>query len=506
MIFLRVNKTAFFRTVAVTGIALAALALGACKGSFLEQAENAPVNEPNTQSPPAPVVVDGARTSYADIVEKVAPAVVTIGVKVKAKQTNEGGSPFGFPFEFPGQQRQQQPRQRQGIGSGVIVSSDGTILTNNHVVEGAEKVTVVMNDKSRRTFEAKIIGTDKLTDLAVIKIEADNLPFLTLGDSDKARVGDVILAIGNPLGVGQTVTSGIISALGRQTNATEGGYENFIQIDAPINQGNSGGALVNVNGELIGINSQILTAGGFMGSGGNIGIGYSIPSNMAKNVMDQLLKDGKVRRGQLGVIIQDINPDLAKEFDLKEVKGVIVSDINKGSAAEKAGVSRGDVIVSFNGERVEDSNSLRNKVAATAPGSDVRIAVLRDGAEKEFSLKLDEASVDGQRKPDSSEGESKSEPGSDRKLGIEVEPLSEEVAKRLDLPANTKGLVITGVDQSGPAGEAGINEGDVIVEVNRTAVSSVDDMRKALEKSQDKALLLISRRGRTIFIPVNLGN
>src|SRR5207237_428310 len=246
-----------------------------------------------------------------------------------------------------------------------------SILTNYHVVEGAERITVETNDN--KTFDAKVVGSDQPSDLAVIKIEAAGLPYLTLGNSDNVRVGDIVLAIGNPLGIGQTVTAGIISAKGRRTgltDASQDSYEDFLQTDAPINRGNSGGALVNLNSELIGINSQILSPGG--SSGGNIGIGFSIPSNMAKSVMEQLLKDGKVHRGMLGIGIQNLTEDTAKALELKETSGILVSNVKSGSAADKAGVRRGDIITAINGEKMEDSNVLRNKVAGTMPGTVIK--------------------------------------------------------------------------------------------------------------------------------------
>ncbi len=278
----------------------------------------------------------------------------------------------------PNQQPQQRSPIERGLGSGVIVSADGTILTNNHVVEGAEKITVLLADN--KSFDAKLVGSDKPSDLAVLKIEAQNMPYLTLGNSDTVRVGDIVLAIGNPLGIGQTVTAGIISAKGRRTGLSYGNandsFEDFLQTDAPINRGNSGGALVNLNGELIGINSQILAGGP---SGGNIGIGFSIPSNMAKSVMEQLLKDGKVRRGMLGINIQNITNDTAKALDLKDTAGVLVSNVRSGSAGEKAGLKRGDIITAVNGEKMDDSNVLRNKVAGTLPGTEIKLTVMRDG-------------------------------------------------------------------------------------------------------------------------------
>jgi Do/DeqQ family serine protease len=269
------------------------------------------------------------------------------------------------------------------LGSGVIVHADGTILTNHHVVDGAEQIKVEL--PNHRVFDAKVIGSDPPSDLAVLKIDAKDLPVLALADSDKVRVGDIALAIGNPLGIGQTVTAGIISAKSRYTGLSDGSFEDFLQTDAPINQGNSGGALIDSTGELIGINSQILST-----SGGNIGIGFAIPSNMARNVMDQLIKTGKVHRGQLGVGIQPMTPELAQQFGLSETRGVLVNTVAENGPAAKAGIRRGDVIVAFNGKPVSDGNTLRNQIAGTLPGTEVKLTIVRDKREQEIPVTLGE--------------------------------------------------------------------------------------------------------------------
>jgi Do/DeqQ family serine protease len=279
---------------------------------------------------------------------------------------------------------QQMPEQhRSGLGSGVIISTDGYILTNHHVVDGAEQIKVDLNDG--RTLDAKVVGLDPPSDLAVLKIDATNLPVLALGDSDKVRVGDVVLAIGNPLGIGQTVTMGIISAKGRQTGISSGSFEDFLQTDAPINQGNSGGALVSTNSELIGINSQMLSP-----SGGSIGIGFAIPSNMARTVSDTLVKNGKVRRGQLGISVVKANSEPAQALGIKGTKGVAVAKVQPGGAAERAGLKTDDVITAFNGVEVNDPNIFRNQVASTAPGTPVTLNVLRDGRELQLRATLGE--------------------------------------------------------------------------------------------------------------------
>jgi Do/DeqQ family serine protease len=272
----------------------------------------------------------------------------------------------------------------------VIVSGDGYILTNHHVIDGAEEVTVELNDQ--RSFSAKLVGSDPPSDLAVLKIDQSNLPVLNMGDSDRARVGDVVLAIGNPLGLEQTVTAGIISAKGRSTGLSDGTFEDFIQTDAPINQGNSGGALVTASGDLIGINSQILSP-----TGGNIGIGFAIPVNMARNVMDQLIRSGRVRRGSLGVTIQPLTPDAIERLGLQNARGALVNSVVSGSAADRAGVRPGDVITAFNGTAITDPNALRNAVARTAPGTDVTLTIWRNRREEQLRVRLGELNTAAQR-------------------------------------------------------------------------------------------------------------
>jgi Do/DeqQ family serine protease len=329
----------------------------------------------------APVV------SYADVVSRVAPAVVTINVQSRAH------APQQYPFaddpsfrDFFGEQGPPRPpaeRRERGLGSGVIVSNDGFILTNHHVIDGAEQIRVALNDN--RLFDARVVGSDPPSDLALLKIDAGNLPLLTLGDSDGVRVGDVVLAVGNPLGIGQTVTEGIISAKGRQTGLSNGSFEDFLQTDASINQGNSGGALVNMSAELVGINSQILSP-----SGGSIGIGFAIPSNMARSVMEELKRTGKVRRGQLGVVVQELNSETAASLGIRETKGVVVSQVQPGSAADRAGIRKGDVITALNGVEVSDPNTFRNQVASTPPGTEVTLTIRREGREQQVRATLGE--------------------------------------------------------------------------------------------------------------------
>jgi len=440
----------------------------------------------------------GGRDSYADVVKVVTPAVVTIRVEGRARVSPTQFQDDDLLRRFFGDQsgnpsrRGQAPRTR-GLGSGVVVSNDGYLLTNHHVIDNATDIRVEFADG--RTFTAKLVGSDQASDLALLKIEAANLHTLALGDSDAVQVGDIVLAVGNPLGIGQTVTSGIVSAKGRSTGVGDGSYEDFLQTDAPINQGNSGGALVNTKGELIGINSQILSV-----SEGNIGIGFAIPANMARHVMDELRTEGRVRRAQLGVTVQPVTSDMAASLGLSDARGAIVSSIESGSAAERAGVKRGDVIVSFNGQPVTDYNALRNRVADAKPGSDASVGIMRDGSEKKLTVKLDEAS--STRSARNSSGNA---PGSTDQtaLGVAVEPLTPETAARARMPRNLNGLLVENVDPDGRAADAGIQAGDVIVEANRKAVTSIDDLRTAVRSATDKPLLLlVHRQGRELFVTV----
>jgi serine protease Do len=497
---LRKRTTAAIATVAA---ALALMTGAAWQASTDAHASNSGTAAVAPAAAPTPVqhVVGDGRESYADVVKVVAPAVVTIRVEGKARVSptqlpGEGEEFFRRFFGDPNPRGplvpQRSPRMR-GMGSGVIVSADGYILTNNHVVDQADDIRVETSDG--RTHDAKVIGVDPPTDLALIKIDGKNLHPLSLGNSDTVSVGDVVLAVGNPLGIGQTVTMGIISAKGRSTSVGDGSYEDFLQTDAPINHGNSGGALVNLDGELIGINSQILST-----SEGNIGIGFAIPANMARHVMDQLRTAGKVTRAQLGVTIQPVTAEMAESLGLAEADGAIVSSVADGSAAERAGIKQGDVITSYNGQPVRDTNSLRNRVADTTPGSTASVTVIRDGHEKSLSVKLDEA------KPLTAARNDGDGPGEDDKtaLGVSVAPLTPELANQLGLKNHDgKGLVIRDVDPDGRAADAGLQSGDVIEQVNRETVASIDDLRDAVRNGGDKPLLLlVNREGRSVFVTI----
>jgi Do/DeqQ family serine protease len=446
---------------------------------------------------PAAVVAAPAAPggSYADLVSAVAPSVVTVRservVKPTAGQMPFADDPFLRRFFGDGFQRSPMvPRREGGLGSGVVVSADGYILTNHHVINDAQQIKVELSDK--RVLSARLVGSDAPSDLAVLKVEGANLPALPMGNSDSVRVGDIVLAFGNPLGVGQTVTMGIISAKGRATGLGDGGFEDFLQTDAPINQGNSGGALVNTRGELVGINSQIMSP-----SGGNIGIGFAIPAGMARNVMAQLVSGGKVRRGLLGVTVQGVSSDVAKSLGLPSVKGALVSSVVPDGAAAKAGVERGDVIVAFGGAPVDDSNSLRNHVAEMKPGSEVTFRVWRNGQEKELHGRLGE--LDG---PKSAANEDSDGPQRGA-LGLSVQPLTPEDARELGL-SGRKGLLVAEVDPAGPAAAAGFQPGDVIEQVNGKPVSEASELRSAVKAAGDRpALVLVHRKAGSLFLTLS---
>ena len=489
-------KTSNSRINIFLSLVLVVFSFASCSGQSKLMSLTA--NQPTAPAPVASAEVAAAQGSYADLVARVSPAVVTIRSTERARSAQQ------FPFmddptfrEFFGDrfpQGQQPPRQVQGVGSGVIVNSEGYILTNHHVVDGALEIKVELTDN--RTFTAKLVGSDPPSDLAVLKIEEKNLPAVTMGDSDRVRVGDVVLALGNPLGIGQTVTSGIVSAKGRATGLSDGSFEDFLQTDAAINRGNSGGALVNTSGELIGINSQILSP-----SGGNIGIGFAIPSNMARAVMDQLLQTGKVRRGMLGVTIQSVDADLASSLNMPAARGAIVTSVQAGGPAEKAGVKRGDVITAINKQPVVDNNSLRNLVASLGPGANVEVTALRNGRDQNFQVAL--AELPDRQRPDSEEEETSSSRGSvgNERFGLTVQPLTAEGATRYGLDADDQGLLVTKVDLAGSAANAGIRQGDLIQEVNRQPVKTVTEFTAAIQQSGAKpALVLVKRRTAVIYV------
>jgi serine protease Do len=384
----------------------------------------------------------------------------------------------------------------------VIFDSNGYIVTNNHVVDGATQITVTLSD--RREFAAKIVGADPKTDLAVIKIEAKDLPSLKWAEYEKLQVGDLVLAVGSPFGLSSTVTLGIISALGRG-NVGIADYEDFIQTDAAINPGNSGGALVNMNGDLIGINTAI-----FSRTGGSEGIGFAIPSSIAIDIVESLQKTGKVVRGWMGVAIQEITPALAKSFKLPEQrKGVLISDVNENGPSHAAGIKRGDVVVAFNGKEVQTVSQLRNLVARTVVGKNAQVKVLREGKEQLISVVVaerpsDEMLAKKESAPPKEQGET-IKPPDNVLASLHVQALDNLLMSQLNIPARTTGVVITSVDPGGQAEAAGLQRGDVIQEVNHEPVKTLDDYQKAAMKikREELAVLLVNRQGNSLFVAIN---
>jgi serine protease Do len=440
----------------------------------------------------------GQPGSFADLTEELSPAVVNIST-AKVIKEGEAQHPFGgedSPFrDFFGDEffkrffgdRPQRPFKKRSLGSGFIINSDGFIITNNHVVAEADEVVVILEEGDE--YPAKVLGTDEKTDIALIKIEPKNgLPTCRLGDSDKARVGDWVLAIGNPFGLGHTVTAGIISAKGRELGA--GAYDDFIQTDAAINPGNSGGPLFDTAGNVVGINSAIYSR-----SGGNQGIGFAIPINLAKSIVSQLEDKGSVTRAWLGVLIQQITPEIQESLELKGREGALVADVVKGGPADKAGIERGDVIIRFNGQKVESQHELPTMVAYLPVGTEVKVVFLRDGKEKTVEVALeemtDEAVASG---PVGKDEEMKEE------LGFTAQNLTPEIVEQLDLDS----VDGASVEPGSPAAEAGLRRGDVVLEVDRRKIENVVVLSETLEKAKDKTsvLFLVNRGGRTIFIAV----
>jgi len=478
---------------------------------------------PKVALPPA---MQGFATVFADVAEKVVPTVVSV-IPTKIDTVVFTNNPFyqffgdqfggGNPFEdfFGGQQRrgrpqepqpQRQERRSQGLGSGVIVSRDGYILTNYHVVAGADEIEIKTSDG--RGFDAYVVGTDSLTDVAVVKIKenVNNLPVAYLGDSDLLRPGEWAVAIGNPFSLTSSVTMGIVSAVGRQTPNPGGGaaqYQNYIQTDAAINPGNSGGALVNIKGELVGINTMIYTQ-----TGGYMGIGFAVPINMARKVMEDLIFDGKVSRGWLGVSIQELDRATREAFGLPaETKGVLIGDVFKGQPADKAGIKRGDVVQSIDGKPTESANSLRNLVASIYPGKTVPVELLRNGKRVTVNVKL--TSRDGSEASAQSGGQQQGAgqgvqaQGDGKFLGMTVEAITPELRERLGLPRGwSQGVAVAQLDRGSAAAQEGIRVGDVIMEVNRKALASVKDFSQLTGgvKAGDSVLLLIHRGGSTFYM------
>jgi serine protease Do len=442
-----------------------------------------------------PVSLGNFANGFSAVLKPALPAVVNISSSKMVKPGQNQMSPmFNDPFfrQFFGDQfGQMKPRteREQSLGSGVIVSPDGTILTNNHVIDGASDIKVFLSDK--REFKAKLIGTDPKTDIAVLKIDATNLPTLPLGDSNQLQVGDLIFAIGDPFGVGETATMGIVSATGRGNLGIEN-YEDFIQTDAAINPGNSGGAMIDIHGNLVGINTAILSHG----AGGNEGVGFAIPVSMVKPVMDQIMTHGKVVRGYLGVHIQDVTPELATAFGLKQGGGVLIGDVSPDTPAARAGLKKGDVILQINGQPIDARNQLQVQIAQMAPGTPVKLQIWRNGATQNVSLNLGEL-------PETAEKEGPGETSGGALEGVEVQNLTPDISQELNLAPGTHGVVVTSVDQASPAAAAGLSRGDVIQEVNHKPISNTGEFQQALSGADKQpVLLLVNHGGASGFVVV----
>src|SRR6516225_3858908 len=465
----------------------------------------------NPQKPPLSIKTDNAPidrdpklgNSFAPIVQKVIPSVVQVDVTGKSGNGRSLGSSdmqdqlrrfFGRGFQIP--EQPEMPNQK-ALGSGVIISADGYILTNNHVVENSKTIQVTLSDGRKLT--AKVIGTDPQTDVALLKIDAANLEPVTLADSDSAQVGDLVLAIGDPFGIGTTVTEGIISAKNRTRVTSGDADEDFIQTDAAINPGNSGGALVDIQGRLVGINTSILSR-----SGGNQGIGFAVPSNLCRWVMDSLVKTGHVERGFLGVQIQDLTPSLAQAFKTERTNGALVSDVTAGSPADAAGIKSGDVIVEFNGKPVENASQLKLHVAETAPGSSVPVVVNRNGETKNLSITVRE-------KAKNELASSKQEQGQngqgDALHGVAVGELDQQTREELKVPASVHGALVSQVSPNSAAYEAGLREGDVILEINHQPVKNAQDAVKlTANRSGNDTLVKVWSHGGSHYLTVNDSN
>jgi serine protease Do len=418
----------------------------------------------------------------ADVAEKVTPAVVNITTERMRRQTQMEGHPFFREFFGP----HGGPRRDVGAGSGVVISADGYLVTNNHVVEGADEIKVSFSD--RREYRAKLIGSDKPADIALLKIDANSLPFLGFGDSAKLRLGEYVLAVGNPFGVGQTVTMGIVSAKGRQ-NIGIVEYEDFIQTDAAINPGNSGGALVNMKGELIGINTAILSR-----TGGAAGIGFAVPSNMVQPLLTQIREHGRVRRGWLGVAIQDLSSDLAATLDLgKDVDGVLISDVIEDGPAAKSDLKSGDVIVNVNGRKTTSSAELKNTVAMLGPGAKAKVEIVREGKRRTLNVTL------GEKKDEAEQAAEKSAETSVLS-GLTLRDLSDELRTRLQVPQRLEGVLVTEVESGSIAEAAQLHEGDIITHVDRNKVRSVNELKSMSIDSKERVLLRVWRAGSNLFI------
>ncbi|HKQ87995.1 MAG TPA: DegQ family serine endoprotease [Candidatus Acidoferrales bacterium] len=495
-----------------TAVVIAALIGGVFLASGLRHwtgreivgAESLPVTVEHNATP---VPLSSLSNGFASVLKPVLPAVVNINSSKVVKQRQQTLPFFNDPFfqQFFGDQGSGQmapQREREtSLGSGVIVTSDGTILTNNHVVDGATDIKVDLADK--REFTAKVVGTDANTDIAVLKINATDLPTMKLGDSSDLHVGDLVLAVGDPYGIGETATMGIVSATGRSLGGTIEQYEDFIQTDASINPGNSGGALVNLHGDLVGINTAILSNGeGFGGQGGNEGIGFAIPINMAHNVMEQLVAHGKVLRGYLGLYPEDVTEALAKQFGVSGPGGALVAQVESDAPAAKAGIKQGDVILKLNGQPVTSANDLRLRVSQTQPGTSVNLDVSRNGKTQTIPVTLGQYPEDHANNTTPNQGSENSTGGL---KGVQVQALTPDLSQRLQLPSGTQGVVITSVDPDSAAAAANLDKGDVIEEVNHKPVTGVESYRQAIAAAGNQPILLLvfdAQRGGSLYVVV----
>jgi serine protease Do len=481
-----ISKPAFGFFSALTGALIAVAAF-----HFTSWGKDA---SPNITVGTTPVNRDAKLgTSFAPIVKKAAPSVVNIYSTRIVRQRNPLLDDPIFRQFFGGQLPngdRERARKEQSLGSGVIISPDGYILTANHVVEGADEVKVAIDD-GKKEYTAKVIGTDPPTDVAILKINATDLSAITLADSDQLEVGDIVLAIGNPFGVGQTVTMGIVSALGRNGLPGFNLYQDFIQTDAAINPGNSGGALVDAEGRLVGINTGIESS-----TRGNQGIGFAVPINIARHVMERLISGGKVTRGYLGIKLQDINSGLAEQFNLPDQNGALVDDVLPDTPAAKAGIKSGDVLIAFNGKSVTDSESLMLAVSECAPGASATVELLRNGHAQTVAVMLGELPADAmQNQNDQNNSNSDNNSTRDTLNGVTVEDLNSQLREELKIPDSIQGAIVTDVDQDSNSAEAGLQRGDVIVEINRQPVSDADDAVKLCTKAKgDQILLKVWRR------------
>ena len=504
------------------GLLIVALVIGAVVGTWTvywagHKVFGAPAVPVKVADNVDPVRLGGFANGFASVVKPALPAIVNIStthvVKVQGNMPGFFDDPFFRQF-FGNQFGNQGPitQKETSLGSGVIVNADGYILTNNHVVAHGKDITVVWNNKS---YTGKVVGTDAQTDLAVVKINATGLPTLTFGDSSKMQVGDVVFAIGDPFGIGETATMGIVSATGRSLGI-EGpqGYEDFIQTDAAINPGNSGGALIDLHGNLVGINTAILTSSsGMNGEGGNEGIGFAIPIDMARSVMEQLIQHGKVERGHIGIGIKSLTPDMAQEFGYTGGgNAALIEQVTPDSPAAKAGIKRGDIVLALNGEPITGSGQLTARIGNTPPGTTIRLKIFRDGKTFEVPVTLAPGSAYANQ-PGQGNGPSNSENGTNGEQGLQgvrVQNLTPDIADQLQLPASTRGVVVNSVDQGSAAQDAGLQRGDVILEVNRKPVNNVDQYRSALDNAGNKpVLLLVIPQGaptQTVYILIKPNN